>query len=258
MIDKKYLELIHKDIDKVITPREKEALDSYLRANPEADELYRDLAESENLLDSLPQIEASENLKKRILNSIDYNRYAPKAKKNYIKSFLTARKPGFTLSFSLGLIAGIFLIALFISNPGLINTFDQKDVSGTMGLYNAQQVGSFNIDVNGVIGSVEIIKGSHKSSSSAYHYGFAVDLSSSGTYDFEVRFDPSSTTLEHMTSPDSDNIQLDEQDGSIHISSAGDNTYSLLFSSKETSGTFTLKISRNGTDLYERQVFVKY
>ena len=40
MIDEKYIELINKDIDKEITRKEKTLLESYLKSNPEARNLY--------------------------------------------------------------------------------------------------------------------------------------------------------------------------------------------------------------------------
>ncbi len=192
MIDTKYLELIHKDIDKEITPAEKEMLVIYLKNNPDAEALYLELIETENLLSGVPDREPDENLKKRILNSIDYNRYAPKTKApGFVSGLFRKRKPGFILSFSLGLIAGIILLAALFSNPSLVNIFDQKDISGTMGLAEFEKVDVFDISADDISGTVEIIKSSesaqkHIKSANFYNYGLALDLKSSEDYEIEI------------------------------------------------------------------------
>ncbi|MCB0753910.1 MAG: hypothetical protein KDC52_20735, partial [Ignavibacteriae bacterium] len=78
MIQPEYIELMNKDIDKIISASEKKKLDKYLKENEEAKILHKELLRTEELLDTIPENVASENLKKRILNSIDYNMYQPK------------------------------------------------------------------------------------------------------------------------------------------------------------------------------------
>ena len=71
MIDQKYIELINHEIDGVITPKQKSMLDNYLKKNPQAEKLYQELIATSKIIDQIPAIEPSENLKKRIMNSID-------------------------------------------------------------------------------------------------------------------------------------------------------------------------------------------
>jgi hypothetical protein len=257
MINKDYLELIHKDIDRIITPQEKQILDNYLKNNPEVERLYNDLLESEALLDKLPEMEPDENLKKRILNSIDYNRYVPETGRKAQKNLFRRRKPGFILSFSLGLIAGIIIIISFISNPGLINTVDENDISGTIGL-TSEKVDLFNIQEDGISGTVEIIKGAKTSGtkSGLYHYGFNFNLSSADSYELVLQFNPSKISLETFTSPGFDNVRMNEDNGLININSEGSNSYSLLFSSENDKENFTLKIFKSGNRIYQRRVTI--
>jgi hypothetical protein len=250
MIDKKYLELIHKDIDKVITPREKVKLDNYLKNNPEAEELYHELAKTEELLDTLPDVDPTENLKKRIMNSLDYNKYAQNRKRSILDGLFKRRRP----VFALGVVAALILIGLFISNPNLITTFDQKDVAGTMGMRSAEQVEMLDIEIEGVSGSIQVIKGSGMESSD-YSFGFSVELISSGNYELEIAFDPSITTFEEIISHD--NLVTDRRDDAVMINSGGHSFYSVLFSSEERSGVFNITIFRDGAELYGQQVLVK-
>jgi hypothetical protein len=258
MIDNKYLELMHKDIDKIITPAEKIRLENYLLNNPEAANLYNELIETENLLDTLPQTEPSENLKKRILNSIDYNRYS-KTRTNPLRKFadsIFGRKPGFALTFSLGL-AGILLIGLFISNPGLITTLDQRDAAGTMGLKSAARIAMLNIDGNGISGTVEIIRGTDKVNSDIYKYAFSFDLISLETYEMEIIFDTGNISLEDITSADVQGIEIAGKGGKITVNPVITSSYTLLFESTEFSESCTLRITSFGRNLYERQISIR-
>jgi hypothetical protein len=250
MIANKYLELIHKDIDKVITPQEKEVLSKYLASNADAEELYNELKETENLLDTLPKAEPSENLKKRILNSIDYNRYVPEKKQSILAGLFKGKRPGFAL----GIATLLILIGLFISNPNLISTFDQKDVSGTMGLYSAKEVAMLDIESEGVTGTIQVIKGSDPENAEN-NFGFSVELKSAGSYDLEITFDPSRTAFEEIIN--GDNLVTGRRDDAVIISSGGISLYSILFSSAENSGVFNLKLSSEGTELYRQKVVIK-
>ncbi|MCB9250085.1 MAG: hypothetical protein H6613_16825 [Ignavibacteriales bacterium] len=64
MIQPEYIELINKDIDKIISASEKKILDKYLKENEEAKILHKELLRTEELLDTIPENVASENLKK--------------------------------------------------------------------------------------------------------------------------------------------------------------------------------------------------
>ncbi|MEE9429918.1 MAG: hypothetical protein V3V16_02690, partial [Melioribacteraceae bacterium] len=62
MIKPKYIELINKDIDKIVSTSEKKILEKYLSQNEEAKILHKELLRTEELLDTLPETEPSENL----------------------------------------------------------------------------------------------------------------------------------------------------------------------------------------------------
>ena len=112
-VDKKYIELINKEIDQVTTPDEKAELQKYLQANKSAMDYYNDLQLTNDYLDRLPDHEPSENLKKQIINSINFNKYSPNQKKHYAWDFLFSPKLRIAYTFALGLIIGIIIYALF-------------------------------------------------------------------------------------------------------------------------------------------------
>jgi hypothetical protein len=255
MIDKKFLELIHKDIDKEITPPEKEMLGKYLKQNPEAEELHRELIEAEKLLDKLPEPEPSENLKKRILNSLDLNRYAPNKKDNLFRVFAPRHKPRY--AFSLVVVVGIILIGLFISNPNLITSFDQEEISGTMGIYSAKQIVALNVKNDDLNGLIEVFKGSDPEGSDLYRFGFSVKLSAADNYQLNIEYDPSYVTLKDIFSENESKFTTISRDGAVQISSVGDSFFSVLFSSEVDAAYFNLMVSRQEINIYEKQVFVK-
>ena len=75
MIDRKYIELINYEIDGIITPEQRSQLQEYLLKNPKAKKLYQELTATNSMVNSMPEIEPTENLKKRVLNSINFNKY---------------------------------------------------------------------------------------------------------------------------------------------------------------------------------------
>ena len=87
MNEEKFIDLINKEIDGIISAQEKKGLMEYLEKNPEAKQKYQDLVDSTKYLDKLDEVEPPEELKSRIMNSIDFNRYTAKKKKKYIIKF---------------------------------------------------------------------------------------------------------------------------------------------------------------------------
>ncbi len=188
----KHLELIHKDIDKTISLNEKEKLDKYLNTNPEANILHKELLRTEELLDKLPDNEPSENLKKKILNQIDYNRYAHKKEMriipDYISSLFSGPRKKITTSFSLGFITGILIFSLIFYVSYYNNSSEVHDIFGTMGLSETEIVESFTVNSTNISGEIEIIKGLN-------FYRFKINLNSSERYNLQIEFDPTNVSL---------------------------------------------------------------
>jgi hypothetical protein len=157
MIDKKYLDLIHKDIDKKISDDEKVLLDDYLKSNTEAFTLHRELSETEELLDKLPNADPSVSLKQRILNSIDFNRYAHREKRS-IAGFIAAAFNGprrkLTSSFAFGMVVGIILIATIFYASYFNNPSELNNVYGTIGLSESEVFESVPVNSMDIVGKI--------------------------------------------------------------------------------------------------------
>lgn len=232
MIDQKYLELINKDIDHAISNSEKELLDAYLKTNPEASTMHQELTEIEKLLDKLPDNDPSESLTPRILNSIDFQRYSHKNRRN-IKEYFSAAFIGprrkLTASFAMGLVAGIILLSVIFYASFYNNVSDVKNVLGTMGLSESQVVEALNVNTDGISGKIDIIK-------AANQYAVYIDLRSSEKYTIQIELDKEILKIDNLA----------EQ--------TNNSPYSLVISAKESSThRFLITILREDRKLFERK-----
>ena len=254
MIDKKYLELINKDIDKTISLNEKGKLDQYLIENPDANVLYNELLKAEILLDKLPDKEPSASLKQSILNSIEYNRYSYKEKKttilDYFSTIFSGSRTKVAVSFALGLVAGIIILSVIFYDSYINNHSDVNKTYGTMGLYEADVVESVTVNSNDISGEINISKGSN-------FYKFKIDLSSSERYYLLIEFDPAKVEVDNLSLAELNNIQIEKGIGSIKLIESGNSPYSLLFSVNALyPHKFLLKILRDNSKLFEREVIL--
>lgn len=149
MIEPKYIELMNRDIDNIISASDRDFLNRYLESNAEANSIYQELIETENLLDRIPEREPSESLKQRILNSIDFNKYAARKKKGVFEYFTNT----FTASFALGFAASIILLSIVL----ITSNFNFSSISntlGTMGVNESEQMQSVNVSLKDITGKV--------------------------------------------------------------------------------------------------------
>lgn len=138
MIDEKYVELIHREIDGLNSEKERTELEAYLEKNPQAQRFFRELSAVAEKLGAVNLAEPPEHLKTVIMNSIPGDKYAPAKKTGLSKSvaWIFALKPRFqvALAFSGGLAAGLLLFALFTSNNSTPSSSDPANLYGTLAL----------------------------------------------------------------------------------------------------------------------------
>ena len=154
MIDTKYIEHINKEIDGLNTPEESIALREYLSDNPEAQKLFDELMEISRMLESVPPIEPSQNLKKYILNDPVTQHYVPRNNNigHFFLSFVNNINP-LTLFLNLQesvmkkqkyVLAAIVVAIVFVGYMSFFYPWpSSSDVQGTIGgvkKYNASQM----------------------------------------------------------------------------------------------------------------------
>jgi hypothetical protein len=252
MEKKKYIELMNKDIDKTITSSEKDDLNQYLTENPDANIIYNDLLKTENLLDKLPEGEPSINLKKKILNSIDYNLYSNKKKQssllNYLSAIFSGVKTKLAVSFAVGFAAGVIILTIIFYKTSFNNQQDVNKTYGTMGLANV--VESVTVNTNDISGKIDISKGTNQ-------YGFNVNLNSLKKYNLQIDYNPKNVIFDNFSLKNLDYVQIDKGIGYIHISGSETPSYSLTFSTKGSiPDKFTIKIFSGEKILFVQEIFL--
>jgi anti-sigma factor RsiW len=138
MIEKRYLELIHKEIDGENSPEERAALQGYLSANQSARELFEELQQLSGFFDQMEEAAPPEDLGKSILSDIQarqYRRTAEAFRSERAAVKMSAWK--WAYAFAAGLILGALLAPLALqvwqgnSSQGfsqLLGTLSRKDV----------------------------------------------------------------------------------------------------------------------------------
>ena len=249
MIDEKYIKLINKDIDKEITQKEKDLLESYLKSNPEAQNLYDELVSSESLLDKLPDNDPSLNLKKQILNSLDKNKYSRVKKHSQFRTFIyqtifqTRYKIAFT--FTLGLLAGLLIFSLFFSNQ----TTENNNIYGTVGI-NCEVIKSIHVEASNIGGKLDIKWINN-------NLGLDFSLNSPEQYNLALKFNPDKTKFDKISFYGKNKIKLDSEEDMLKLSESGNHNYMLLFSLEtEMTVNFNLQISRGGNLIFEKDIVV--
>lgn len=138
MIEKRYLELIHKEIDGENSPEERTALQGYLSANQSARELFEELQQLSGFINRMEDTAPPEDLRKSILNDIQARQCRRTAE--VFRSERAAVKMSawkWAYAFAAGLILGALLAPLALqlwqgnSSQGfsqLLGTLSRKDV----------------------------------------------------------------------------------------------------------------------------------
>ena len=251
MIDKKYLELINKDIDKVITSKEKALLKEYLDSNSEAKSLYDELFATENLLDKLPDNDPSVNLKKQILNSIDKRRYSSNKNysvfRHYIHQTIFQAKYKIAFTFTLGLLAGLFIYSFLLNNNQVTGN---SDFYGTIGISNYELVESIPLETSAIFGKVEILRSNN-------HLGIEFNLNSQDPYNLTLKYNQDNTSFDNISFYGKNNIKLASEKNMLRLSDSGSHKYRLIFlKNDQTPADFSLLITRAGNKIFEKEIVV--
>ncbi len=252
MIDQTILELINKEIDHVITSREKQKLHQLLEANPEALKYYNEIIKSEKLLDEIPEVEPSINLKKKILNSIDYNLYNKKNQPSFSHHLSTLfsglrKKP--VLSFSLGLLIGL-IVSVAISYYVIYNPGNVDNIYGAMGISEAKFIKSVDLNNDDFKGNVGISQ-----SNNLYNLNF--NINSADNYDIRLEYNSSQMTPSNFYCADLSNVKFEKGKDFIQISTSKPSQFALsLLREKPNTEKILVKVISNGNEILNKEITV--
>jgi len=167
MIEPKYIELIHRELDGENSPRESAALRAYLAQHEEARRLHDELAAASRILSAVQEVEPPDNLKKRILNAIRPDRYAARKNatvgrsiKNLIDGVLGSPNDRlkYAYVFTFGVLAGAAMLAVLTNSFSENKLTNISDFYGTIGQSPTSSrlvdAGRMEIDLPEVSGSI--------------------------------------------------------------------------------------------------------
>ncbi len=137
MIEDKYLELIHGEIDRANSAEESAKLRAFLAAHAEARQFYEELTGMTAMLQEVKPVEPPPHLPQVIMNLLPMRPSSAREKRNFItaaRTWLAATfRPGYAFAFAGGAVAGVILLVLF-SQPVLKDEVtDWSKLYGTMG-----------------------------------------------------------------------------------------------------------------------------
>ncbi len=247
MIDKKYIELINKEIDGVITKVEQERLHSYLSTNPEAQNFYDELRQTSELLSKIPKLEPSPNIKTYVMNSIDLNRYVKAKKpfrfKSFVPNLLTRPIPKLAYAFALGILVGILVYSVLLENMISKRGLEVTDFYGTIGVdekSSFKTIQTIPIALPEINGTITIKR----------HRNIIVietDLSSQQEIEIRFDYDESYLRFSHFNSGSKAKIAFESGENYVRSLSAGDIQFILFFNEVVADGKpVVLKISIAG------------
>jgi hypothetical protein len=247
MIDNKYIELMNKEIDNVITSDEKIKLHEYLSSNAAAKEYFNELLLTNQYLDELPDRNPSENLKKQILNSINFDKYSPKIKSKFSWRYIFSPKLKLAYTFAVGLIAGLIIYGVI--NNYTNNSLNVDDAYGTIGLENKNTTVLENLSLNydELAGKIEV-------TNQGDNFWLNVDLNSAQKFNLLVTY-PDNIKFESIQPEPSSIFNCAIDKNIIKTSDSGKQYYRLLFSQNRlSSAVLNVKITQLGKIIYDHNL----
>ncbi len=256
MIDNKYLELLHGELDGANSPQESALLTAYLAANPEAQRLAEELRGMSNLLGEVKPVTPPAHLQYAIMNTIARRRAPRTAKHGQLAAFknwlIEIFEPKSAFSFAGGLAVGVLLFALALQMTkdgasdstklygtiGAPHTAEQQTASKPRIISHEVATGAMNWHREGDVLVVEIT------------------LAAAEAFDLIVLFEPSGLRCKGISVIDG--AELPDavlQAGRLQLSHVGEKSYRITFqASKEAAPAACVQFQRNGALLYDEKI----
>lgn len=253
MIEEKYLGLINREIDHMISPRQSKKLRKYLKHKPDAQRYYDDLLVISKEFSQVKIVEPPQNLKKNIINALPVGKYTKYERQNvfqrYFETLLFGNKPRYAYVFSAGLITGIIVILLVLGVLSKNNSIDFTNLYGTMGVNSSTPIFHpvENLDLDGVNlqGNIEL---------SCSDNSVLINLSLKTSKDVNVVIEFNENEMNILEFKKSHNLgdKLKVDKYSLQFTSIGENDYQIILGCKTaTLSPFSLKIDSSGIMLFE-------
>jgi hypothetical protein len=258
MIDDKYLQLIHQEIDGEIGSKERSNLHNYLSQNAEARAVYEELMNANELMNYLHPVEPPRELTHRIMESIDHSRYAVKDtigfKFSEIVTWISApnRKPAY--AFAMGLIIGLVLSATLIVVFFEEQSVNLTDVYGTIS----------NVDTKTIetITSSQLntpqLKGEINLKRLEELIWFEISLQSEYKYDLTLSFNKENLTFIAYRPSHAAAVSFINQNDTLKLTASEHIDFDLFFNKdRDAQALCNLELNVFGKQVYSKQFRIK-
>jgi len=143
MLDDKYLELMHGELDGANSPKASAKLGAYLAANPEARQFYQELVSMSAMLQEVKPVAPPPHLQHAVMNALPPRRSSAQTKPNLLLEagkWLAAKfEFKYAFAFAGGLTAGVLVFALFLPAKLQEEATDWSKLYGTIGAPHAAE-----------------------------------------------------------------------------------------------------------------------
>jgi len=255
MIPDKYIELIHREIDGLNSPKQSAKLKTFLAANVEAQKLYDELTTMSAMMKEAKVVEPPSHLQHVIMNALPPHRYPAKKAgilaqaMDFVESKINFK---YAYAFSGGLALGVAMYAL-VFQAALKAPDDSSELSGAMmrrePVEKLKTAHSFEINRDGVTGKIDL-----KIATDIVAAELA--LESTQPVELTIIFDEQHLSFKSLTVLDeSTSVEAILIPGAAQLTHVGRKSYALVLAKKdETASQLEFKIVRAGELLFERAV----
>ena len=260
MIAEKHIELIQQEIDKRNSARESAELQKLLQSNVEARQLYEELSNISNLMETSEDVDPPSNLKSSIMSKINF----PSREKSSVSTFIhqiaefieTRSSFQNAYVFAAGLIVGVALYSLVAVHPSTSSVVDPESVSGTiiLGSSTASLTVGQSFETKDDLTGISLI-GQTKFSKSVATIDFIVD--SNRPVNIAVNFNVKELVFTGYSQSQGARGERKVSDGAFQITNQGENHYMLAFERRsDDPSEIVVKADDSGSVIFEKTVAV--
>jgi hypothetical protein len=259
MIADPFIELMHQEIDGANSPEESAKLHAFLASNPEARQLYEELAAMSNLLQEVKPVEPPAYLPHVIMNRLPPNRYASRSETNWLAGFrewlATKFSPQYAFAFAGGAMIGIVMYVLLVQTTLKSPVEDWSKFSGAMiqreTIENLKTVQTLEISAHGVSGKIDLKKAENV---------VAAELALDSAQPIEVTISFNEKQLGFKSLAMLDEAAASEAiliSGAAQLTHAGRRRYAVVLTKKDAAAArLEFKIAGAGEVLYEKAAVI--
>lgn len=243
---------MQKEIDGNISSKERTRLQEFLQKDDKTKYAYQTQIQTSRLLNSISPVDPPPNLKKRIMNSIDLDRYHIKEnKRGFQFSFIKKQIPKFVFAFVLGIIVGIILPTSFLITSTSTNP---KNIIGAIGLQkkgHSKMLERLAIDLPTVKGKITLNELNGL-------IPCEIDLESRVETELLLKFDSDIIQFLGYTPYSGTGIVLRNEEHEIHSTHTAGVHYEIFLTKKSKTATqLNVTLLQSGSIQYDREIKIQ-